>query len=180
MINQYAANSVMSHIAFPYASNGIATSAQVSILCGVALLLFALAFRQRLKARVAMPIIAVSLNDQSPNANVDNEIWLDFHRVLIRHARVVKDDAQLAFQAAYFAPLQLKLPLMECSLSGLKLLWPGFKCSAGLLATVSTIHRIVIAHILSGPVVNNTAPRLFSDFYAQFLGLYLDGLNGYA
>lgn len=179
MLNQNASNSIMSHIAFPYASNSVATRAQVRILCSVALLLFALALCQRLEAGVPVPVVAVSLNDQGSNTNVYNEIRFDFHRTLIRHAQFIKDGAQLALQAAYFASLQLKLPSMECGLSGFKLLWPGFQCCACLLAAVSTVHRIVLAHILSGSVVNNAMSRFFSDFYAQFLGLHLNGPYGY-
>lgn len=89
------------HLALPYANNRIATCFEVLILCLIAFLLGQLPFGQWLEAWMAMPIVAIGLNNSQANAAIDRELAFDDWIALIGGTKRIENRKQLLLKLGW-------------------------------------------------------------------------------
>ena len=141
---QDAADSLQGHIGLPDASNGVAAGGQVGILGFVSSLLRKLPISQWLKTRVAMPVVAVRLNDEIAHPHVNNELGLDDGMIFIGDSELVHQGAKQDFQFGRlrlfpFLPRPCKLYIHFLAMVRQPLLDLG--------SHLGSLHRVVFRHI---------------------------------
>lgn len=157
------------NITIPYANDSIATGVQVRILGNVARPLALLAFGQRVVSRVSVPIFAISLDDQCPDPNINNELWFDQCGWFVGNAERVKDGAQAHLKFTRFVALQALLTFKQLRVHGAGLFRVVCVPVANLLNGFGLLHRVMLQHVRFGLGVNDPACRSLGQPQAHFI-----------
>lgn len=161
---------VRTEFAFPNADDAPAAGLQVRVLRGVSLALCNLPLGQWLKARVAVPVVPVSLYNQVADPDVHDELRLDEVGRLVLDAHCVKHGSQALLQLTRLVSLQ--------SLVALEQLFQCFGMALHLplkpLFGSRQARRVVSPHVGSGLGVDQPMRSLFGDAQAKFVGFVPD------
>ena len=149
MIAQSVDNKIKRHVAFPYSDDGISALSQVAILGAISFLLCYLPIGQWLKSRMSMPVIAVSLDDDIIDSNIDNEFIFNNCRWLKRDFQVVKDTAQFPFKLARFCALYSLTAFYSRLIHLFNFIRVVFSPLAYLLGNLGPFHWIIFNHSLA-------------------------------
>lgn len=177
VLAQHGGHFVARHIRFPDAYNGESTRTQVGILGAVSTLLRRLALSQRLKARVAVPVFPVGLNNERADTNVHDELILDDCRRLELDTQVCQDRAQAVFQFAGLVTLDPLMSRAQLHCNRFNFFRMLRTPSANLGQHLGTLHRVVADHVRSCGFVNKASLRLSRQVDPQLSRLACDGAH---
>ncbi len=145
---QDASDSGKTHAGFPDTCDGISASSQIGVLGFVSPLLSKLSLSQRLKSLMAMPVVAIGLNDKLANAHVNDKLGFDDRVVLVGNTQLLDEGTKQDFQLR--RPRLFPFPPRLCELH-VHLFPMVQRPLANLRRHLRALHRVVISHVTLSP-----------------------------
>ena len=171
MLHEDGFHKVFVEVALPDSDNAVAECTEGAVASCISRLLRLLPFRQRLVTRVSMPVVAVDLNDEVLDANIDDEARQNAFSDRVRHSKAIQSVVQSLFKLRGVLTLMPRFAgheRFENLVNVLSLPRKRFRTAFWI------IHRVVLPHALGALVVNNASGGLISQGKAQFVGFVAD------
>jgi hypothetical protein len=154
-------------LAFPNTNDHIPARRQVGILRNITSLLLNLPFSKWLKARVSVPPISVYLDYKLPNPKIDNELSLYDGVTLINDSQGIQHSRSSLLKFGWLSFLKLGMPNKK----SFKKFWMSKTILAHALRRAGKMRRIVLSHIFTGLVMDNSTLSSLTQSKAQHIGL---------
>lgn len=150
---------VFTEIGLPNANHRVPAGGEISILSFISGTLLKLPLAQRFKARMAVPPIAVGLDDQVANSNVNDELRLDQKVRLIFDSQIVERCKKTKLQLRRFVSLEPPMAFKQRL--------NDVRATQGLLSQslgrARLMRGVVLSHVFGGLRVDKPVRRLFAQ-----------------
>lgn len=136
----------LAQVTFPDSNDSITARAQILVLRLIASALGNLPGGERAKPRMAMPEVAIELNDELANSNINDEVGLDDHKGFKLDTQFVKQGMRFLFKLIGGTARQILIGDSSPFRPLRKSLWVRFPPSLIIFQTIGLSHRVMVGH----------------------------------